>query len=130
MKTSESTLWKISLFGTLGCILLIFSQQVLSENKWDQDYECMIEIEKEVLQSSKEDGGFVGIVTILKSDIVRQGTRGEMAMIHVDVNVSIYGSMNNMTSLTTFTNDGNSPLALEKKYLVVLKDVPLYRPRL
>lgn len=90
----------------------------------------MIEIEKEVSQAVKEEGYLVGIVTVVESEIIRPGTRGEMAMIHVDISNSIYGSLKKTEILTIYTKNGQSPLMLNKKYLVVLKDVPLFRPRL
>ena len=90
----------------------------------------MIEIGNEVFQSVKEEGGLVGIVTVTESEIIRPGTRDEMAMIHVDINNSIFGTIKKSATLTIYTNDGQSPLVVKKKYLVVLKDIPLFRPRL
>lgn len=118
------------LFTLVAGVLSIIPQQVLSGGDRIQEQEFMIEIENEIFQSIKEEGGLVSIVTVTESEIIRPSTRGEMAMIYVDINNSIHGSMKKPAVLTVYTKDGQSPLVANKKYLVVLKDVPLFRPRL
>jgi hypothetical protein len=110
-------------------ILILFLKLALSGGEIIQENKIMIEIEGKISQVIKEKDGYVGIVTVLESEIIRPGSRGEMAVMRIKVNNSIYGSIDETASLTIYTKNSQSPLLVNKKYLVVLKDVELFRPR-
>jgi hypothetical protein len=109
-------------------ILIIFSKIALSSGETIEDNELMMEIEGKISQVIKEEGGYVGIVTVMDTETIRPGTRGEMAVMHITVNNSIYGSIGETASLTIYTKNNQAPLLVDNKYLVVLKDVELFRP--
>jgi hypothetical protein len=93
-----------------------------------EDSEIMMEIEGRISQVNNEEGDYVGIVTVIDSEIIRPGTRSEMAVMRIKVNNSIYGSIGETTSITIYTKNNQVPLLVDNKYLVVLKDVELFRP--
>jgi hypothetical protein len=109
--------------------LILFSKLALSRGEIPQENKLMIEIEDKIKQVFKDEGGYVGIVSVSESKTIRPNTRGEMAVIHIKVNNSIYGNIGETSLLTIYTKNSQAPLLVDHKYLVVLKDVELFRPR-
>lgn len=109
-------------------ILMILFNMALSSGEMIEDNELMIEIEGKISHVINEEGSYVAIVKVIDSEIIRPGTRGEMAVMHVKVNDAIYGSIAETMSLTIYTKNNQVPLLVDNKYLVVLKDVELFRP--
>lgn len=124
-----SAFFRFPLLSTAFAILILFSKLALSGGEITHVNKLMIEIEGKISQVIKEEGSFVGIVTVIESEIIRPGTRGEMAVIRIIVNNSIYGAIGESAVITIYTKNSQVPLLVDSKYLVVLKDVELFRPR-
>lgn len=116
-------------FIVIAGLLFGATQKIaFSSDKITNRHDNMIAIDRNILRDTVQEGGYIGVISVISVKILRRGTRGERALVDINIEQKIFGEETKPVGISFYTSNGKSDLQEGKKYIVVLKDMSIFQP--